>query len=128
VLDTLLSFSPAAVNVMHTPAGAVSAALGELGARWRGYRGAYPELGSDAATQWNRPTTGVTTTVTEAPAPAPATSTGTALPASADASPARLADLAMTWVADGARILGGCCGSTPAHIRALREALDRGAH
>jgi 5-methyltetrahydrofolate--homocysteine methyltransferase len=25
----------------------------------------------------------------------------------------------------GARIVGGCCGSTPAHIRALRVALDQ---
>ena len=29
------------------------------------------------------------------------------------------------WVALGARIVGGCCGTTPAHTRALREALDR---
>lgn len=25
----------------------------------------------------------------------------------------------------GARVIGGCCGSTPSHIRALRQALDR---
>jgi 5-methyltetrahydrofolate--homocysteine methyltransferase len=24
----------------------------------------------------------------------------------------------------GARIIGGCCGSTPDHIRAFRQALD----
>lgn len=29
-------------------------------------------------------------------------------------------------LAAGARIVGGCCGSTPAHIRRFREALDRG--
>jgi len=28
-------------------------------------------------------------------------------------------------LAAGARIIGGCCGSTPAHIRRLREGLDR---
>jgi S-methylmethionine-dependent homocysteine/selenocysteine methylase len=28
------------------------------------------------------------------------------------------------WIALGARIVGGCCGTTPAHTRALREALD----
>ena len=27
----------------------------------------------------------------------------------------------------GARIVGGCCGTTPAHIRAMREAVDRHA-
>ena len=26
--------------------------------------------------------------------------------------------------AEGVRILGGCCGTTPAHIAALRKALD----
>jgi 5-methyltetrahydrofolate--homocysteine methyltransferase len=26
----------------------------------------------------------------------------------------------------GARILGGCCGSTPDHIRRFREVLDHG--
>jgi 5-methyltetrahydrofolate--homocysteine methyltransferase len=25
----------------------------------------------------------------------------------------------------GARIVGGCCGNTPAHVAAMRRALDR---
>jgi 5-methyltetrahydrofolate--homocysteine methyltransferase len=25
----------------------------------------------------------------------------------------------------GANIVGGCCGTTPAHIRAIREAVER---
>ena len=29
-------------------------------------------------------------------------------------------------LAAGARIVGGCCGSTPGHIRSFREVLDRG--
>ncbi len=29
------------------------------------------------------------------------------------------------FIERGARIVGGCCGTTPAHIRAMREALDR---
>jgi homocysteine S-methyltransferase len=28
------------------------------------------------------------------------------------------------FLAAGARIIGGCCGTTPAHIRAMRQALD----
>ena len=28
-------------------------------------------------------------------------------------------------LAAGVKIVGGCCGTTPAHIAALREALDR---
>lgn len=28
------------------------------------------------------------------------------------------------WLADGAQIIGGCCGTTPAYIRALRQMVD----
>jgi S-methylmethionine-dependent homocysteine/selenocysteine methylase len=31
---------------------------------------------------------------------------------------------ATRWIALGARIVGGCCGTTPAHTRALRQVLD----
>src|SRR5215468_9983752 len=40
-------------------------------------------------------------------------------------SPAYMADYAARMVGVGARLVGGCCGTTPAHIRAMREALDR---
>ena len=40
-----------------------------------------------------------------------------------DATPEMLADYALKFVALGARIVGGCCGSTPAHIAAIREAV-----
>jgi homocysteine S-methyltransferase len=33
-------------------------------------------------------------------------------------------DYALTFEAIGARIIGGCCGTTPAHIAAMRKALD----
>jgi methionine synthase I (cobalamin-dependent) len=39
-------------------------------------------------------------------------------------SPAELAGYAGRLVAAGARIVGGCCGSTPAHLRAMAEALE----
>ena len=42
-------------------------------------------------------------------------------------SPAYMADYAARMVAAGARMVGGCCGTTPQHIRAMREALDRRA-
>lgn len=38
--------------------------------------------------------------------------------------PARYARLARQWVAAGATAIGGCCGTGPAHIAALREALS----
>jgi len=37
--------------------------------------------------------------------------------------PARFALFARDWVRAGARIIGGCCGSTPKHIEALRAQL-----
>ena len=34
------------------------------------------------------------------------------------------ADYALTFKAIGAKVIGGCCGTTPAHIAAMRSALD----
>jgi methionine synthase / methylenetetrahydrofolate reductase(NADPH) len=42
-------------------------------------------------------------------------------------SPGYMADYASRMLEGGARIVGGCCGTTPAHIRAMREAVDRHA-
>jgi homocysteine S-methyltransferase len=42
-------------------------------------------------------------------------------------TPTALAAEADGWVAGGARIVGGCCGTTPQHIRALATARDRWA-
>ena len=39
-------------------------------------------------------------------------------------SPARLAEFASEWRLMGAQILGGCCATTPAHIKAMREILN----
>jgi S-methylmethionine-dependent homocysteine/selenocysteine methylase len=38
-------------------------------------------------------------------------------------TPQRFAGAAADWVRLGAQIVGGCCGTSPAHIRALRAAL-----
>jgi homocysteine S-methyltransferase len=40
-------------------------------------------------------------------------------------SPAYMADYAQRMVEAGARLVGGCCGTTPQHIAAMREVLDR---
>ncbi|MCC7360772.1 MAG: homocysteine S-methyltransferase family protein [Anaerolineales bacterium] len=42
----------------------------------------------------------------------------------ADVSPLEYARLATGWLRLGARVIGGCCGTTPAHIAALRVMLD----
>ncbi|HYJ31695.1 MAG TPA: homocysteine S-methyltransferase family protein [Candidatus Binatia bacterium] len=38
-------------------------------------------------------------------------------------TPERFAALARDWLRLGAQVLGGCCGTSPEHIRALRESL-----
>jgi homocysteine S-methyltransferase len=40
------------------------------------------------------------------------------------AGPSYFGDVAPRMVAAGARIVGGCCGTTPDHVRAMRAALD----
>lgn len=45
------------------------------------------------------------------------------LPASEN-SPARLAEFASEWRLMGAQIVGGCCATTPAHIKSMREIVD----
>jgi homocysteine S-methyltransferase len=88
-LDALLPFEPAAVAVMHSPVAAVLPALAAVRERCRGPLGAYPEIGDGDP----------------------------AAPCSV--SPADFAAHARAWHAAGARILGGCCGTTPDHVRAL---------
>jgi 5-methyltetrahydrofolate--homocysteine methyltransferase len=39
-------------------------------------------------------------------------------------TPELMSDYALLALDSGARIVGGCCGTTPAHIAAMREALD----
>jgi S-methylmethionine-dependent homocysteine/selenocysteine methylase len=39
-------------------------------------------------------------------------------------SPSEYAELGRSWLALGARMVGGCCGTTPAHTAALRYAIS----
>ena len=41
------------------------------------------------------------------------------------ANPDWFAEIAPVALAAGARIIGGCCGTTPAHVAAMRAAVDR---
>lgn len=43
-----------------------------------------------------------------------------------DTSPEYFAKATARLIEEGARVVGGCCGTTPAHIRAMREMIDRG--
>ncbi len=40
-----------------------------------------------------------------------------------DVTPAQMAEFATAAIGRGARVIGGCCGSTPEHIRAMAEAI-----
>ena len=42
-----------------------------------------------------------------------------------DETPAQMVAGVVPLLKAGASIVGGCCGSTPDHIRAFREAMDR---
>jgi S-methylmethionine-dependent homocysteine/selenocysteine methylase len=44
---------------------------------------------------------------------------------SQEATPAQYARQVSRWLDIGASIVGGCCGTTPAHIRAVRNLVDR---
>ncbi len=44
--------------------------------------------------------------------------------ASGDPGPSRYLEWARTWIGAGATILGGCCGTGPDHIAALRDHLS----
>jgi S-methylmethionine-dependent homocysteine/selenocysteine methylase/SAM-dependent methyltransferase len=40
-----------------------------------------------------------------------------------ETGPAEYADLALSWRAEGAQVVGGCCGTTPEHLEAAAQAL-----
>lgn len=42
-----------------------------------------------------------------------------------DVQPAAYARHAQHWIEQGAAIIGGCCGTSPAHIAAIRQQLDK---
>ncbi len=42
-----------------------------------------------------------------------------------DVAPLEYAQLASGWLAQGANLIGGCCGTTPSHIAALRVILNQ---
>jgi S-methylmethionine-dependent homocysteine/selenocysteine methylase len=97
VLDALLPYGPAAVAVMHTPTNAVSRALAEVRSRWPSFVGTYPEIDSERECT---------------------------VPRAEPLAPQDFTALATMWIDAGASLLGGCCGTTPEHIRALRLMLS----
>lgn len=98
VVEALIELKPAAVNIMHSEVDAIPAAIELVRERWQGPLGVYPESGYFTKPDWNF------VDVIE---------------------PAELVAQARAWVAAGARMLGGCCGTAPAHIAALQSARSQ---
>jgi len=89
----------AMICVMHTLVEDTPVALGEVAGGWGGPVGAYPHAGRFAMPNWQ---------FTD------------------EISPEDFASEAEGWVALGARVVGGCRGIGPGHVRALRERLAAG--
>lgn len=96
VFDKLVPMGPTMVNIMHTDVHAIPRAIELLRQTWDGPVGVYPESGYFTQPNWNFVDV---------------------------IAPGDLVDEARQWVADGARLLGGCCGTSPDHIRALKKAM-----
>jgi S-methylmethionine-dependent homocysteine/selenocysteine methylase len=95
-LPELMGDGVSAVLVMHSPLEAVDPALAAIARHWDGPRGAYPHAGHFEQPHW----------------------------IFKEVAPDAMAGEAETWVRDGARIVGGCCGTRPDHIRAISDRLS----
>jgi len=96
VLDALIPMGPTVINIMHSEVDAIPEAIALVRERWSGPIGVYPESGYFTQPHWNF--------VDVIP-------------------PAELVNEALGWVAAGARLLGGCCGTGPEHIKAFHDAM-----
>jgi S-methylmethionine-dependent homocysteine/selenocysteine methylase len=99
--ERLLDLEPAALAINCTPTTVLHVPLAELVATVAGRVpvGAYGNIGkTDAVHGWM---------------------------STEELGPEGYAARAEQWIELGARIVGGCCGTTPAHVAALRKALDR---
>jgi homocysteine S-methyltransferase len=94
--DALLPRGADVLNIMHSEIGVTGEALARAKPRWSGPMGAYPESGYFTMPHWNFVDV---------------------------IAPADLVEQTRGWVAQGARIVGGCCGLGPTHIAALRDAM-----
>ncbi len=97
VVKQLSQYPAMIMNVMHTAVPDVEKALDVVRKYWEGPLGVYPEAGYFNMPNWQF------VDVIE---------------------PDELAKAAQTWIDNGARLVGGCCGLGPEHIAAIRQAVD----
>ena len=96
IIDALVALGPRAVGIMHSSVESTSPGLRILYERWDGPVMAYPEvMRFDSAGHLARVLI----------------------------EPEEFASLCRGWVEGGAQIIGGCCGTTVSHIRAMVDAL-----
>lgn len=95
IIDTLTAYDPEVVGIMHSTFYSTTPALEMLFDRWGGPVMAYPE-----ANGWD----------------------GVAK-ARMSVTPDDFAGYCRQWVENGVQIVGGCCGTTIHHIRAMVETL-----
>jgi homocysteine S-methyltransferase len=93
----LMATGAHAALVMHNEMATTDDAIATIKSNWNGPVGAYPEAGYFQMPNW----------------------------IFKDVSPQEFAEAGQRWRSDGADILGGCCGTTPAHIEALARTLRR---
>jgi homocysteine S-methyltransferase len=99
MVDHLKPLGGVAAGIMHTRVEDTAAALAVLREHWSGPLLAYAETGKLLLPDWRYEEV---------------------------SSPSQYADEIDGWIRDyGVQIVGGCCGTGPEHIRALRELLDR---
>jgi len=96
LFDALLPLGADVLNIMHSEIGVTGETLEKARERWSGPLGVYPESGYFTMPTWNFVDI---------------------------ISPEDLVAETKSWVAKGARIIGGCCGLGPEHIAALRDAM-----
>jgi S-methylmethionine-dependent homocysteine/selenocysteine methylase len=99
IVEALAAFEPAGIAVMHSPPEDVGPAIEWLRQYWGGPIGAYAEVPYPEGPQ-----------------------NDTRDSVSVD----RYAALAAEWLAQGAAMIGGCCGTTPAHIAAVARTIRSG--
>lgn len=96
IVEPLMATGAEVFTIMHSSPNDTSDALPLARAHWTGVVGCYPESGYFTMPDWQF--------VDVIP-------------------PDELVRLARSWTAGGARIVGGCCGIGPEHIRSLSEAF-----
>ena len=95
LIEAMLSFQPQVMGVMHSTIETTNAGLQTLFEHWEGPVMAYPETSSEVKN-------GISDQV----------------------EPAIFAEHCHEWVENGVQIIGGCCGTTIEHIRAMVDELQ----